>query len=162
MMTKGSMGGVAVAALVGLTGGAARAQAPQAPAPVVQPAAPAPAQAVPHHTAHHRHRAHRHQAAVTPLAAPAPSPVAAENAGTAPAPVPNEDAGPPRAAPGTAATVTPGSMSIHYPPTGDGFLPGSSSSDMDNHTTPAVPGVQYQAPIANPAPQALPPPGNGQ
>jgi hypothetical protein len=64
--------------------------------------------------------------------------------------------------PGAAATVTPGSMSIHYPPTGDGFLPGSSSSDMDNHTTPAVPGVQYQAPIANPAPQALPPPGNGQ
>ena len=153
-MTKGLIGGLAMATLIA-TVNPAGAQAPQ-PTRTAQPA-PSP----PHHALHRHHARHHHMALATP-AAPAPSPVAAENAGTAPAPVPNEDAGPPRAAPGTAATVTPGSMSIHYPPNGDGYLPGSSSSDMDNRTTPAVPGVQYQAPIANPAPQTLPPPGNGQ
>jgi len=149
-VSRGLLGAVCLACLVG---GPAAAQAPQASAP----AAPSPAHPVHHHR--HRTRLSLHPATPSP-ATPSPAQVAA--AGTSPAPVPNEDIGPPRAPLDSRGEVTPGSMSIHYPPNGDGYLPGSSSSDMDNRTTPSVPGVQYQAPLASPAPQPLPPPDAGR
>jgi len=115
-----------------------------------------------HHTAHHRrtHRGRLNQDQAASIA-PQPQPSGAAHPGTEPAPVPNEDIGPPNHNLPSEGEVSPGSMAIHYPPTGEGYLPGSSSSDMDNRTTPSVPGVQYQTPIANPAPQPLPAPGSG-
>jgi hypothetical protein len=130
-------------------------------APAWGQAAQAGSPAKPHHRIHHHH--HTHSAKLSPDQAasipPQPQPEADAHPGTEPAPVPNEDVGPPSRPLPSGGEYSAGSMGLHYPPMGNGYLPGSSSSDMDNRTTPAVPGVQYQAPLANPAPQPLPPPG---
>jgi hypothetical protein len=115
---------------------------------------------------HPKHRRHRHRASLrvpdlNNVPALRPSPAQQAAAGTTPAPVPNEDIGPPQRPLDAGGEVTPGGMSIHYPPLGDGYLPGSSSTDMDNRTTPAVPGLKYEEPIQNPPPQPLPPPDAG-
>ena len=159
------------------TAGAQTAGAPAADATAGQGrvAPPAPVDGtgtapVPHRVHRHHHARHRPvhlQAPASTEPSEAQRDAAAQKAasnaaaGTSPAPVPNEDAGPPRAGQSASAQVTPGTLGIHYPPLGDGYLPGSSSTDMDNQTTPAVPGVNYHAPIQNPAPQPLPTPQAG-
>jgi hypothetical protein len=155
---KAAFGGMSGAVALLLAGAPALAPAlAQEP-----PATPAPAHA-PHHSAHHRH--HARHAQISPDEAAAipsqPQPQADAHPGTEPAPVPNEDIGPPSHTVPSGGEYTAQGMGIHYPPIGNGYLPGSSSSDMDNRTTPAVPGVQYQTPLANPAPQPLPPPDSG-
>ena len=100
---------------------------------------------------------HRAPAAQPPAPIGSPAPSQAE-AGTTPAPMPNEDIGPPRAPTDTSASVDPGSLSIHYPPLGNGYLPGSSPQDMANTQTPKVPGVTVNMPLQQPQPQPLPPP----
>ena len=108
---------------------------------------------------HHVHHRRRH-AGLTPAApAPiAPAPLQAGSPGTSPAPVPNEDVGPPRTPPSTDASVDPGNLSIHYPPLGQGYLPGSSPQDMANTQTPKVPGVTVNVPLQQARPETLPPP----
>ncbi len=111
----------------------------------------------PHHTRHRRrHVVHLRPEPAAPTAAPAP--VQAGSPGTAPAPMPNEDVGPPRAAPNTDASVSPGNLSIHYPPLGQAYLPGSSQQDMANTQTPKVPGVTVKVPLEQAHPEILPPP----
>ncbi len=109
-----------------------------------------------HHARHHRRHTVRLQAQPSaPIGSPAPSQA---EAGTTPAPMPNEDIGPPRAPTDTSASVDPGSLSIHYPPLGNGYLPGSSPQDMANTQTPKVPGVTVNMPLQQAQPQPLPPP----
>jgi hypothetical protein len=80
------------------------------------------------------------------------------DAGTTPAPVPNEDIGPPRTGQDPRPSLDPGSLQIHYPPLGDGYLPGSSPQDMANQQTPSVPGATVKVPLQQAAPATLPPP----
>ncbi len=105
-----------------------------------EPAVPKPA----HHIHHTRHT--RHVPRPTPPAAPA---VAQDRAtqGTQPAPVPNEnvDDVPPGQAPAT--HVTPSLLQLHYPNVGDGYVPGSSPSAMDDRNAAKAPGVEVQVPI---------------
>jgi hypothetical protein len=103
-------------------------------------AAPKPAHHV-HHTRHSRHVARP----ATPAA-----PSAAQNTaapGTQPAPVPNENVEdvPPGQAPAT--HVTPSMLQLHYPNVGDGYIPGSSPSAMDDRNAAKAPGVEVQVPI---------------
>jgi hypothetical protein len=129
-------------------------------------AAPAGHAASPTHPVrrHRRHTVRYHRAA--PAAPPSqPAPQAAAD-GTTPAPVPNEDVGPPRKAPDTDASVDPGTLQIHYPPLGNGYLPGSSPQDMANTQTPKVPGVTVNVPLQQATPQpaapGAPPAGTGR
>jgi hypothetical protein len=127
---------------------------PPASTPAVVPEKPHPA---PHHA---RYR-HRHVMRLRPPApVGTPAPVQAGSPGTTPAPVPNEDIGPPRSPPDTSASVNPGSLSIHYPPLGQGYLPGSSPQDMANTQTPKVPGVTVKVPLDEARPETLPPPAD--
>jgi hypothetical protein len=135
---------VATAVLVAPMSAWAQAPAPPPPAPVRL-----------HH--HHHHHVSYHRPA-QPLAN---SPAAAGThmaAGTSPAPVPNENIGPPQPPPDTSAEVDPGTLHIHYPPLGNGYLPGSSPQDMANTQTPQVPGVTVKMPLQPDTPQPLPPP----
>lgn len=123
-----------------------------------QAQAPAPATPAPVH--HHRHHhAVYHRPPPAPPASPEAAPQA--SAGTSPAPVPNENIGPPQAPPDTSTQVDPGTLHIHYPPLGNGYLPGSSPQDMANTQTPQVPGVTVKMPLQQGQPQTLPPPGQG-
>ena len=124
----------------------------QTPPPSAAPQVKAP---VIHHVHRRRRRVGLRPAAPAPVAPPA---VQAGSPGTSPAPVPNEDVGPPRAPTSTSATVDPGNLSIHYPPLGQGYLPGSSPQDMANTQTPKVPGVTVNVPLQQKPPQTLPPP----
>jgi hypothetical protein len=163
--------GIVLAILALAAPAGARAQAPAsgmlgvsitilAPVDVVaQAPAPAAAQAVPAPSAHPRRRHHAlyhrppqaHPAAAAPLVA----------GGTSEAPVPNENVGPPEAPPDTRTQIDPGTLHIHYPPLGNGYLPGSSPQDMANTQTPQVPGVTVKIPLQQGQPQTLPPPGQG-
>ncbi len=118
--------------------------------------APPPAKPVPHH---HHHRVTHHLRPQPGAPIPQPAPSETDAAGTTPAPVPNEDIGPPRAAEQTSPSLDPGSLRLHYPPLGDGYLPGSSPQDMANTQTPKVPGATYTVPLQQGVPQTLPPPG---
>jgi hypothetical protein len=124
----------------------ARAQAPAA-------AAPPPA----HHHRHHHAIYHRKP----PVPPPSPEGAPQASAGTSPAPVPNENIGPPQAPPEPSTQIDPGTLHIHYPPLGNGYLPGSSPQDMANTQTPQVPGVTVKIPLQQGQPQPLPPPGQG-
>jgi hypothetical protein len=65
--------------------------------------------------------------------------------------MPNQDAGPPSAPlPPNTASVVPGNLQLHFPSLGDGYLPGSSSSDVSNITQPNVPGVSIVVPLSPP------------
>ena len=120
---------------------------------VAQPS-PAPVKPPAHH--HHRHRTrHIH---VPPTPAPPPAAPETDAAGTTPAPVPNEDIGPPNTQSSASPSLDPGSLHLHYPPLGDGYLPGSSPQDMANTQTPKVPGAVYTVPLQQGVPQTLPPP----
>jgi len=144
---------VAATALFISAGQPVRAQElPPASTPPVAP----PAQ--PHHA--HRHRHHLMRLKAQPPVPAGALPPSQASAGTTPAPVPNEDIGPPRAPTGTSATVDPGNLSIHYPPLGNGYVPGSSEQDMANTQTPKVPGVTVNVPWQQAQPQQLPPPSN--
>ncbi len=131
-------------ALLAATTGLAVAQTAKAP---VKPAAH-----------HHRHRTHHVHVPPAPPSVPAPA-SEADADGTTPAPVPNQDIGPPGAQASTSPSLDPGSLHLHYPPLGDGYLPGSSPQDMANTQTPKVPGAVYTVPLQQGVPQTLPPPG---
>ena len=110
-----------------------------------------------HHLRRHRHRVIGLQGQPpAPIGTPAPQ--EAGTAGTSPAPVPNEDIGPPRTPTATDPSVDPGNLSIHYPPLGNGYLPGSSPQDVANTQTPKVPGVTVKVPLEQARPEILPPP----
>lgn len=125
------------------------AHAQTAPAPVPPPAH--------HHVRpHHPHR----QA----MAVQQPSPLGAKAAPAAPAlpgspaPVPDEAAGPPsREEQAQATDVSPTVMQLHYPETGNGYLPGSSPSSLDDEQTPKAGGVLMTMKLHD-APTPLPPP----
>ncbi len=57
-----------------------------------------------------------------------------------------------------ATNVSPGTMQLHYPFAGDGYVTGSSPQAMDDATTAKIPGVIVKMPIQPSPPQALPPP----
>ncbi len=145
------MAGILAIAPASVPAQAAPAQPEPAPASVPSPATPV-------HRHRHRHTA-RHPLTQAPSPVPPPARSDADAAGTTPAPVPNEDIGPPRVPPGTSPSLDPGSLHLHYPPLGDGYLPGSSPQDMANSQTPKVPGATYTVPLQQAAPQPLPPPG---
>ncbi len=144
--------GLGAGALAFLACGAAWAQ--------VAPQSPPPAPAAPHPVHHRHHHVRYHRPSAAP---PAPGQTAPQTDadGTTPAPVPNENIGPPRSPPDTSAQVNPGSLQIHYPALGNGYLPGSSPQDMANQQTPSVPGVTVKVPLQPAEPQPLPPPGQG-
>jgi hypothetical protein len=48
-------------------------------------------------------------------------------------------------------------MQLHYPETGNGYLPGSSPSSLDDEQTPKAGGVLMTMPLHD-APTPLPPP----
>lgn len=119
--------------------------APAGTAPAAHPRTPARSQP-------HRHHRHRRQATEAGKVT-APAPGARPSDGLEPAPVPNRDVGPPAAPAPTGAEVTGERLQIHYPPVGDGFLPGSSSTVIDNARAAKVPGVQVKIPVEHdPAP----------
>jgi hypothetical protein len=151
---------IGAGALLVLASGPATAQDA---APLTAPAAK-PAAISTHSAALHRHLHHRTRHLHLQTQVPVPDAARPETdaAGTTPAPMPNEDIGPPRAPASTSPSLDPGSLHLHYPPLGDGYLPGSSPQDMANSQTPKVPGATYTVPL-QPAPrQTLPPPGTGQ
>ena len=97
----------------------------------------------PHH-AHLRH--HRRQTAVH---VPHPPPAPALPVETA-APLPNENEEPPREQLQPGLNVVPGNLQLHFPPSGDGYLPASSEQTLDDTRTPRVPGVTLTVPLGQP------------
>jgi hypothetical protein len=125
-------------------------EAPDAAAPT----APAPA---PHHTVHHARRHHRHGHPAKPApeaqtAAPVQPPAYTE------APTPNGNLLPPQESVPPNTSVLPGTMQLHYPPSGEGYVPGSSPQAMDDARTAKVPGVTLHVPLQQDPAQPLPPP----
>jgi len=110
----------------------------------------------PHHRRHHRAVAAPNAAAPLPVAA-TPDPTA-----PTPAPVPNENVSAPQQTPPEGeASLDPGSVQLHYPESGDGFLPGSTADHGDNERAPVVPGVNVVVPLSQtppPPPSDQPPP----
>jgi hypothetical protein len=113
--------------------------------------APASTPAAPHHppTPHHGHfRHHRHRVAVNaarpPQAPPPATPVEAA------APLPNEDVQPPHEQLQPGVNVVPGNLQLHFPPSGDGYLPASSEQTLDETRAPKVPGVTLTVPLGQP------------
>jgi len=102
------------------------------------------------HTVRHRHGAHRHVSRHVPHSHSKPPVDGGDR--LAAAPVPNENIGPPAADhPNTPSpSVQPGELQMHFPPAGDGFLPASSHTEMDNLDTPKVPGVTVKVPVGTP------------
>ena len=74
------------------------------------------------------------------------------------APTPDANLVPPAEYVPPTASVLPGTMQLHYPPVGEGYVPGSSSQSMDDARTAKVPGLTVHVPIQPDAPQQLPPP----
>ena len=127
-------------------------------------ASSSPARHVYHHHFHTRHRAAAPLARAT---APRQSAPPADDRGFVPAPVvpqapPVTDANanllPPQASVPGGTQVAPGTMQLHYPFAGNGYVTGSSPQAMDDATTAKIPGVIVKLPIQPPAPQPLPPP----
>jgi len=112
-----------------------------------------------HHTAHHRHARAKHRTASAgkpqepQTAAPVPPAYTA-------APTPNANLLPPQESVPSDTSVLPGTMQLHYPPSGEGYVPGSSPQAMDDARTAKVPGVELHVPLQPDAPQPLPPPQN--
>ena len=111
------------------------------------------------HSTVHRHRHRRHTVAPKPppeaqTAAPVQAPVYTE------APTPNGNLLPPQESVPPNTAVLPGTMQLHYPPSGEGYVPGSSPQAMDDARTAKVPGVTLHVPIQPDAPPPLPPPGD--
>lgn len=111
----------------------------------------------PHHPTTHRHWVRRHRLASTApatSATPAPVPRPSYTA----APTPNANLLPPSGYVPPATSVEPGTMQLHYPPSGEGYVTGSSPQAMDDARTAKVPGVTLHVPLQPPGPQPLPPP----
>jgi hypothetical protein len=146
---------IAGALAVGLAASTMPALGQEAPAS----AAPAP---VVHHPVHrprpHHHRAHHRTAATATgtLEPQAPAPV--QRPAYTDAPRPDADLLPPKEYVPPNAAVIPGTMQLHYPPSGEGYVPGSSPQAMDDARTAKVPGVTLHLPIQPTPPAPLPPP----
>jgi hypothetical protein len=102
---------------------------------------PGPRRAVQHHHAAHHIRETR---GIAPLPAP---PRPRQAATVSAAPVPNESITPPAADPNPVTTLEPRVFSLHYPPQGDGYPPGSSAQDMADEGAARVNGVQLTVPL---------------
>jgi hypothetical protein len=67
--------------------------------------------------------------------------------------MPNENVSAPRQTlPEGTPSLDPGSVQLHYPETGDGFLPGSTADHGDNERAPVVPGVSIVVPLSQQPP----------
>jgi hypothetical protein len=122
-------------------------QAPQHDTAAAPAGKAAPAHTV-HHAVHHTHRARRlhwigHHAPIPP----GPHPAADARPGEEPAPLPNPDSQPPPDPPREGADVSGGTLQMHYPHIGDGFVPGSNHAVLDDNNTPHVPGVTVAVPL---------------
>jgi hypothetical protein len=138
---------LAAAVALGVAPGTAGAAAPQ-------PAQPAAPDLPVHHRARHHHHYRRHPP--PPLASLRPSPRPA--ADYTEAPRPRADLLPPKEAIPPSTAIVPGNLQLHYPPSGEGYVRGSSPQAMDDERTAKFPGVTLHVPLENPAPQPLPPP----
>jgi hypothetical protein len=101
----------------------------------------------PRHGVHHRAARHHRRAAygIAPLpGAPRAHPTATVSA----APVPDESVTPPVVDTTPTTTLEPKVFSLHYPPQGDGYPPGSSAQDMADEGAARVNGVQLTVPLA--------------
>jgi hypothetical protein len=104
-------------------------------------------------TVRHRHHRARHVSRVHLQAAPQQVAARPDPNALAPAPVPNLDvSAPDPPLPPDTASVVPGNLQLHFPSLGNGFLPGSSSSDVSNIDQPNVPGVNIVVPLSTPKP----------
>lgn len=110
-----------------------------------------------HHAAHHPHRGPHHHAPPKLAALPAPPPAPAQTAVLVPAPVPDPYSRPPVSVPDPDPHLSGGNLQIQYPDIGDGFVPGSSSSVIDNEHMPMVPGLSVKLPLSQ-APSSNSPP----
>jgi hypothetical protein len=114
------------------------------------------------HSMHHlaRHRYVRRHGAVHQVAPVQRVGRVNEADGLEAAPVPDENVARPAVdnavTPGPA--LAPGELQMHYPPSGEGFLPGSSHTSMDNLNTPKVPGVTLAVPVGSAVAPPAPPP----
>jgi|GEM_PF-3546623 len=100
----------------------------------------------PRRAVHHRHATRR----ARPAFGIAPLPAASRDRAAATvsaAPVPNENITPPAADPNPTTTLEPKVFSLHYPPQGDGYPPGSSAQDMADEGAARVNGVQLTVPL---------------
>ena len=74
------------------------------------------------------------------------------------APQPNANLLPPAEPVPQSVSVVPGNLQLHYPPSGDGYVLGSSPQAMDDEHTARFPGLTVHFPMQPAAPQKLPPP----
>jgi hypothetical protein len=121
--------------------------------PLPQAVAPA-SHRVPHTPRHRRYLAsHRARHAHVP---PPPAAAGLQVPAEMPAPVPDLDREPP---PDTAPAVTAlsgGTLQMHYPHVGDGYVPGSSPAVLDDAHTPKVPGMTVTVPLTQTPPSSPP------
>jgi len=164
-------GGIIGAALWALLPCCSLAAPPQGTTTAATTTATAQTPSPPRHTlTTHRHPARiRHHAAATPSVAGTVKPPAspAPDRGYVPAPVvpqppavtdANANLLPPQTGVPTTTQFEPGTMQLHYPFSGNGYVTGSSPQAMDDATTAKIPGVMMKMPIQPPTPQPLPPP----
>jgi hypothetical protein len=150
---------------------AASAQTVSAPESSTLPAASSSTSmtAAPHHVHHRRHHIRRSRAplASTSHTAPSATTAATGSQGFVPAPVvpqaqetqdPKANLVPPEAPVAKDTDVSPGTMQLHYPFSGNGYVTGSSPQAMDDATTAKIPGVIVKMPLQPEGPQKLPPP----
>jgi hypothetical protein len=135
---------------------------PQSPPAALQSPAPSKLHHVRHHRRHHTAPPSSITATTRPPAAepddhgfkPAPVPAPSPASG----PDPRAELLPPESKVPNHAEVTPGTMQLHYPFSGNGYVTGSSPQAMDDATTAKIPGVVVKMPLQPATPQPLPPP----
>jgi hypothetical protein len=112
-----------------------------------------------HPVRHHARRGShaRHHTAPPPTnvepQARAPTPPAFSEA-----PTPNDNLLPPHEYIPPATAVVPGTLQLHYPPSGNGYVTGSSPQALDDDRTAKVPGVTLHVPLQPDPPPPMPPP----
>jgi hypothetical protein len=117
----------------------------------------APARHVHHHPRRHSHVT-RHHAAPPPAQRTesetrAPTPPAYSEA-----PTPDSNLLPPHEYIPPDTSVVPGTLQLHYPPSGNGYVTGSSPQALDDDRTAKVPGLTLHVPLQPGAPPPMPPP----
>jgi len=119
------------------------------------PAAP-PRRQVPRRVRRHGHANHHHAAPPpdnTDVESRAPTPPAYSEA-----PTPNDNLLPPHEYIPPATSVLPGTLQLHYPPSGNGYVTGSSPQALDDDRTAKVPGVTLHVPLQPDPPPPMPSP----
>jgi hypothetical protein len=106
---------------------------------------------------HHSHVLH-HRRPLPPqpdtgTASQAPTPPAYSSA-----PTPDGNLLPPHEYIPPATSVVPGALQLHYPPSGNGYVTGSSPQALDDDRTAKVPGLTLHVPLQPDPKPAMPPP----